>query len=214
MDYAKVWMQSSLNKLAISRAREVMDEMGYSLPCKVEGVSGSIVRVAFEVDASPWTLPQITIPKAESPWIRMPTQKGDSGFTMPLDVYHGVISGLGSGIPNINVTPGNLSALIFFPCSNSNSPPIDQNAAIVQGPNGAIMQTTAGATSSVITNTSGTIITFGGVTFVVNASGITGTIGTQSFALTSAGFSINGLDFGTHYHGGVQTGGGNTGGPL
>ena len=213
-DYAKIWMQSNANKLATNRAREAMEHLGYSLPCKVVGRSGSIVRVAFEVDSTPWTLPQITIPKSESPWIRMPTQIGDSGFTMPLDVYHGVISGLGGGIPKIGVTPGNLSALVFFPCSNSNSPPSDPDAAINQGPNGAIMQTTAGTASSVITNTTGTIITFGGVTFVVNAHGITGTIGAHTFALTNTGFAVDGLDFGTHLHGLVTTGTNDTGTPI
>ena len=199
-DYAKLWMQGNLNKLAINRARSVITELGASLPCSVVGVSGSIVRVAFAVDASPWTLPQLTIPKAESPWIRMPTQVGDKGFTIPLDVYHGIISGMGSGLPKIGVTPGNLSALIFVPCSNSSSPPSDQNAAIVQGPNGAIMQTTEGTASSVITNSAGTTITFGGVTFVVNATGITGTIGAKSFALTAAGFTMDGIVFDTHVH--------------
>jgi len=199
-DYAKLWMQSSLNKVAVNRAREVMSQIGSSLPCTVVGVSGSVVRVSFEVDSSPWTLPQITIPKAESPWYRQPTQIGDTGVTIAADVYLGLISGMGGGLPNINVIPGDFSALIFLPVSNQNSPPSDQNAAIVSGPNGAIIETTTGTESSVITDTVGTTITFGGVTFVVNATGITGTIGAKSFALTAAGFTINGILFNTHVH--------------
>jgi len=213
-DHAKLWLQSNLNQLAINRATEVMAQRGASLPCHVTAVSGSIVTVAFDVDSAPWTLPEITIPKAESPWYRQPTQIGDTGITIAADVYHGIISGMGGELPKIGVVPGNFSALIFLPVSNKNTPPSDQDAAIVSGPNGAVLETTVGTVSSVVTNQTGTTITFGGVTLVVNATGITGTIGTQHFSLTNAGFFINGLNFGTHHHTGVTIGSGNTGGPV
>ena len=175
-NFSKLWLQKEQNKLAINRAAQEVKRQGRALPCRVTHVAGSIVTVEFEMDTSPWTLPPITIPKAESPWIRMPTQVGDKGYTAPADVYLGAISGLGSGIARF-LRRGNLSNLVFTPVSNANSAPDDQNAAQVCGPNGGIIRTTTGAASSIVTNTSGTTITFGTTTLVVNASGITLTVG-------------------------------------
>lgn len=179
-NFSKLWLQKSQNKLAINRAAQEIKRQGRALPCRVTAVSGAIVTVEFEMDTSPWTLPPITIPKAESPWVRMPTQVGDLGYTAPADVYLGAISGLGSGIARF-IRRGNLSNLVFTPVSNASSAPDDPNAAQVCGPNGAIMRTTSGTTSSVVTNTEGTTITFGSTTFAVNASGITLTVDGQTF---------------------------------
>ena len=196
-DHTKNWFQRDINQAAINRARDVISREGMALPCVVTGVSGSLVTVSFEVDSTPYTLPQITIPKAESPYFRQPTQIGDTGITIPSDVYIGFISGMSSELPKIGVQPGNLSALIFVPVSNKNDPPSDQNAAIVQGPDGAIMRTLDGT-----------------VSIVLNSSGITMTLGSKVVALTSAGLTIDGILFDTHHHTGVSTGGGNTGGPA
>jgi hypothetical protein len=219
-NYAKLWVQKSANQLAINRAQQAILNLGRALPCRVVKVSGAIVTVAFEVNAAPFTLPNITIPKAESNWIRMPTQVGDFGMTMPADAYLGGVSGLGGGVATLT-RPGNLSALQFVPVSNSESPPIDQNAAQVQGPNGAIIQTTTGTASSVVTNQEGTTITFGAVSLVVNASGVTVTVGGETFTLGSTGVNstlplvvpdvvVPNGSVNTHFHGGVQTGLGNT----
>ena len=220
-NYAKLWMQSTANQLAVNRATQAIQNTGRALPCRVVNVSGAIVTVAFEVQNSPQTLPQITIPKAESPWVRMPTQVGDRGVTMPSDAYLGGVSGLGGGTATLTPT-GNLTALVFVPISNSGSPPIDQNAAQVQGPNGAIIRTTTGTTSSIVTNDSGTTITFGTTTLTVNASGITLTVGGQTFtwggSTAISTLPIQAPDVilprgsvNNHVHTGVQTGTGNTG---
>lgn len=215
-NYAKLWVQKSANQLAINRAQQAILNLGRALPCRVVKVTGAIVTVAFEVNAAPFNLPQITIPKAESSWIRMPTQVGDFGMTMPADAYLGGVSGLGGGVATLT-RPGNLSALVFVPVSNKNSPPIDQNAAQVQGPNGAIIRTTSGTPSSVVTNISGTTVTFGTNTVVVNASstaltfgttslvlnasGIAMTFGAQTIVFNGAGLSINGALYQNHTHG-------------
>lgn len=211
-NYEKLWLQDSLNAIAIARATALIENTGRALPCRVEAVNGSIVTVSFQVNSDPIVLPQISIPKAESPWIRMPTQVGDLGVTMPADAYLGGVSGLGGGIPTLD-NPGNLSALVFVPVSNANSAPSNPNAAIVQGPDGAIIQTTSGTASSVITNTAGTTITFGSTTITINGSEITMTAGGKTVTLNSTGFTIDGILFDTHIHGGVTTGSGVTLGP-
>lgn len=219
-EQAKLPLQRNLNQVAITRAQQAINSLGRALPCRVTAVNGAIVTVSFQVNTSPWTLLPITIPKAESPWIRMPTQVGDLGVTMPSDVYLGGISGLGGGTADMRKR-GNLSTLFFVPISNSGSTPDDPNAAQVCGPNGAIIRTTSGPTSSVVTNQEGTTITFGTTTFVVNASGITLTVGGQMFVWggTEATSTLpivapdvilpNGA-VNEHFHGGVQSGSSNT----
>lgn len=216
-NYAKLWVQKSANQLAINRAQQAIQNTGQRLPCRVVAVNGSIVTVAFEVQDSPQALPNITIPKTESPWVREPTQVGDKGFTQTADAYLGGVSGLGGGVANM-VRRGNLSALVFVPLSNAESGPIDPNAAQVQGPNGVINRTTTGTTSEVVTNQSGTTVTYGSNTVVVNGSevalnlgsttslvlngsGITMTFGSQTIVFNGSGLSINGESYELHTHG-------------
>jgi len=210
--FDQVWIQDSLNQVAIQRILDLIQNQGRSLPCKVVGVTGALVTVAFQVNAAPLTLPQITIPKAESNWIRMPTQVGDLGWTVPADAYLGGVSGLGGGIATLQ-QPGNLSALVFVPISNANAAPGNQNAAYVQGPDGAIIQTTTGTASSAVISQSGTVLTFGSSTLTINGSEITLTAGGKTLTLNSTGFTIDGILFDTHVHGGVSTGGAVTLGP-
>ena len=219
-EYAKLWLQRNLSQTAIGLAQKAIQAQGRALPCRVIEVTGAVVTVEFEVDTAPWTLPPITIPKAESPWIRMPTQIGDKGITIPADVYLGGISGLGGGTADMR-RRGNLSALVFVPVSNSSSSPDDPNAAQVCGPDGAIIRTTTGVTSKIVTNQTGTTITFGTTTLTIGASGITMTAGGQTFTWAAAGANStmpitapevilpNG-PVNTHYHGGVQSGTSNT----
>jgi len=212
-NYTKLWLQKTLNQGAQRRALSAIQSTGRALPCRVVAVSGSIVTVAFEVNASPLTLPQITIPKAESPWIRMPTQVGDMGVTLPADAYLGGVSGLGGGTANLT-RPGNLSSLVFVPVSSKASGPIDQNAAQIQGPNGAIIRTTTGTESQIVTSQSGTTMTFGSNTITLNTSGITLTGGGKTVTINSSGVTIDGILFETHVHSGVQTGASNSGPPV
>ena len=231
-NYAKLWAQKRINQASIQRAAESIQRTGRALPCRVTAVSGAIVTVAFQVDSTPWTLPSITIPKAESNWIRMPTQVGDLGMTLPADVLLGQISGIGSGeLPTLTVPTNNLSALVFVPVSNANSPPPDPDAAVCQGPNGFLGRVEDG-TSEVLANNSEASLTFGGGSVVINSSGITLTFGSISIAITSSGVAVTGnmsvsgalgstgnmtagsIDLQTHVHGGVQAGPSNTTGPT
>jgi hypothetical protein len=203
-NYDKLWVQKSANQLAINRAQQAIQKLGRALPCRVVEVSGSIVTVAFEIQGSPQTLPNITIPKAESPWIRMPTQVSDKGVTMPADAYLGGVSGLGGGV----ATPtqrANLTALVFVPVSNSSSGPIDQNMAQIQGPSGVILQTADGNVALTL-NEAGITIKIGSQTFTWNATGVNFPVPITAPDVILPNGSVN-----NHYHGGVQTGTGNTG---
>lgn len=170
-DYDKLWLQNTLNAVGIARAAEAIQQTGAALPCRVVAVSGSLVKVAFEVTTAPWVLPQITIPKLESRWIRTPTQVGDFGLTIPADAYISAISGQGGNTPDMT-TPGNLAALGWLPVGSTAFPAVNINAAYVSGPEGAVIQTEDGST--VITaNANGVTIVAGGKTWAFNGSGFT-----------------------------------------
>ena len=81
---------------------------------------------------------------------------------------------------------------------------------------GGIVQITAasqvGITAPAIT-LNGPVTCNGGLT-VTGAVNLGSTLAVTGAATLSGGAGIAGQDFGSHYHGGVQTGSGNTGGPL
>jgi hypothetical protein len=177
-NFIKLWVQKDQNAAAIKRAKQTVEITGKALPCRVVAVNGPIVTVAFEVDTAPWTLPQITIPKAESPYFRMPTQVGDLGVTVPADAYLGAVSGLGGGVAKL-FGRGNLSSLVFLPVSNKNSPPDDPNKAQVMGPDGVIIRDEA---STVVATVSGGQMAVDGNVFVNGnlgaSTGVSGAITT------------------------------------
>ncbi|MBR8434829.1 hypothetical protein KDW37_29120 [Burkholderia cenocepacia] len=198
-NYAKLPLQRSLNRVAIARAAQAIEDTGNALPCRVTKVSGSIVTVEFEMQGT-WTLPPVTIPKAESSWIRNPTQVGDKGITVPADAYLGGISGLGGGTADFR-RRGNLSALVFLPVSNAGSGPDDPNAAQVCGPNGMIARTTQGTPSSCVVNQSGVTMEYGGASLSLTASGIVMSFGGHTITLDASGLSIDGNSYENHTHG-------------
>jgi hypothetical protein len=198
-DYGKLWYQDVANKLGINRALDVMNGSGLSLPCKVVSVNGSIVTVMFLVqNAGP--LPNVTIPKAESPYFRMPTQIGDTGVVISADTILSNVSGLGSSIPDFNRDYGNLSRLMFVPVSNQGAPPANQTQAIVESADGVLLQTSNGGASVSLT-----------------ASGLTISIGSTTWTFAASGLALsNGVVAETHVHlytpgTGTPT---DTGGPL
>lgn len=196
-NFAKLWFQSNLNKLAINSAGKVIQNTGRALPCSVTKVNGSIVTVKLEIDTAPWTIPQLTIPKAESQWIRVPTQVGDKGIVIPADAYLGGISGLGDGNHTL-VKPGNLGALMFFPVAATGFPSVNTNQAFVCGPDGVLLQTKDGSVSINLTE-SGIVITVGSATYTFSSSNLT----------TNEDVIANGISLYNHDHKvvGVQAGG-------
>lgn len=143
----KLWLQSNLNAIATQQAEAAIQATGRALPCTVTAVnvggSASLVTVKFEV-RGPWTLPHLTLPKAESQWLRAPVQVGDVGLTVPADTFLGGISEQGSGVANLGVDYGNLSTLVWVPVSaKSFGAAPDLNKAWVNGPAGAVASDTA-----------------------------------------------------------------------
>lgn len=136
----KLPLARALNQLAHKRALDVISRLGQALPCSVVAVQGSIVTVSCQV-SGPYTIPQLTVPKAESQWVRTPTQVGDNGVLMSSDSLLNAVSGQGGSAPNITSLIANLSGLVFIPvASKSFSAPDNPNAVLIYGPDGAIIR--------------------------------------------------------------------------
>ena len=193
----KIWIGSSLNRIASNAAQEAIGLTGKALPCSVLAVMGSIVTVNFLVNATPNLLPPLTVPVFGPEYIRYPIQIGGRGVVFPTDVQIGVASGIGNTATPTLGLPGNLSgsALVFFPIGNATwTPPDDPNALVLYGPDGVIIRD-VGKT----------------VTMKVNAGvvAITGNLAVSGTITWGGSVVAN-----THVHSGVQTGGGDTGPPV
>lgn len=151
----------SLNQFASRKIADAIAQLGGELPCKVVAVAGQIVTVSFEVNAAPFTLPQVSMPIATWVYDWIPVQVGDRGMTVSSDVYLGGVSGLGGGVADLS-RPGNLAALVFVPIANAAwlPPGGDPNVRVVQGPNGVLVQDLKGTVTVRIDPTAKT----GGVT--------------------------------------------------
>jgi hypothetical protein len=159
----KVPLNRSLNMVAHKRALDVIARLGQALPCTVTAVQGSIVTVKCEV-SGPFTIPQLTVPKAESQWLRTPTQVGDHGILIPVDALLNAVTGLGGTAPNVTNLVANLSALAFLPIgSKSFSAADDPNAVVLYGPNGAVIRDSSSASKIVLTPSGITVTTPGPV---------------------------------------------------
>lgn len=161
----KLWLQRDIQTLAKAAALEaIQSQGGLALPCQVIALNPnnpatgtplgySFVQVQFEVNVpytkpdgtmGTYTLPPLILPKAESQWVRSPTQVGDMGMTQALDTSHGGVSGMSAGVADTGTDYGNLSTLVFVPVGNANfaaSP--DPNKAWMNGVAGAVVSDTA-----------------------------------------------------------------------
>lgn len=190
----------SINRFARAKAAEQIALQGKSLPCTVTAVRGSIVTVAFQIagvsgQAAP-TLYPVTIPIIGSEYIRIPVQVGMKGMTVAADAALGGMSGIGGGVATM-IPPANLTALAFVPLGNVGFFAVDGNVLVLYGPNGVTLQDQSGASTLKLTPTQ-----------------ISMTAGGKTLTINSAGIAIDGIVWETHQHTGVQTGSGETGGPI
>lgn len=93
---------------------------------------------------------------------------------------------------------------------------ISSNSVQLRANNGATYLEIAGSVINARCSTFNIIgdLTVSGNTIMQGNQTIQGTLGVQGQATLSGGASIGGINFGSHRHGGVQTGGGTTGGPV
>lgn len=198
----KTPLSSSLPQFTEKKINDAIQQLGRALPATVVSRMGQIVTVKFDL-ISKFTLPQVTMPMAVSEYVRLPVQAGCRGVVFPVDVALGGQSGLGSGTAG-TVQPANLSSLVFFPIARTSFTSVDTNDLVLYGePAVKIMDKTHAATFHI--TPTGFTFTIGGCTVTINASGL---------HITGGVLDVDGLNFGTHHHIGVQPGSGESGPPV
>jgi hypothetical protein len=180
-DHLKTPLANSLNAFASKAVNDTNQLIGKALPCSVVSVTGSIVKVKFEIN-SDFTLPQVTMPLFGPIYIRYPIQPGDKGLAIPGDAYLGGMSGLGGGVADLTQR-ANLSTLTFLPIGNTDWSEVDPNAVTIYGPNGVVLRDTGSGSIFTLTPTSIAISTQD--SFKV-------TCGSTVFEMTPAGWSLTG----------------------
>lgn len=219
-----------LHEFGDKKSQDWIQRQPRSMPCTVTAVSYPYVTVSIDLNAKPFTLPQIKVPQSQSAYFREPTQVGDQGYLDVCDYYLGGVSGLGGGTADLTLR-GNLSTGVFRPITRmSFSPMVDPNKAQMQGPSGFICQTDDGAVSIVGDETEITF-TIPGLTVVFSASGVTinGALVVTGGATLSGGVGGNlavagevtanagsptSVGLATHTTSGVTAGGGTSGAPT
>lgn len=239
----KTPLAASLNSLAQRRALDAIQLTGKALPCSVVSVSGAIVTVKFEV-TSTFTLPQIAVPLFGPVYIRYPIQGGDKGMVIAADARLGGMSGLGGGTADLSAPGnlsalvflpiGNTDWSSVDPNSvNINGP----NGVVLRDTTTATTFILTPTSIAMVAVDEITMIV-GSTKFDMTAAGITitGNLTVNGLITGTEGFDISGgtgataqiagnltasgeitagsIPLSTHHHGGVQTGGGNTGGPA
>lgn len=210
----------SFNQAAEKKVRDGIQLLGKSLPCSVVELDGWIVTVKFEVDAAPFTLPNVTVPVASSKYDYLPLEVGSPGVVRAADARLGGLSGLGGGTASLSLA-ANLSTLVFEPFGHVTDddwvPPDDPAMRVVQGPNGVIVRDLA--SESTITLTADEIKAERGAASVsLKDDKIELVLGGAKITLEDdkvkivGELIINGAAYLSHTHTGVQSGGSNTGG--
>ena len=183
----------TINTFTQNSIDENINVQGQTLPCSVVAVDKNIVTVTFEVvQDTGFTIPQVTMPIAESLYAQMPVQVGDKGVAVSATVRLGGISGLGTGQAPLT-PPSNLGALFFVPISNKEWTASDTTAYRIRSANGNATVTVG---DSLITLSLGsTNITLDGTTVNINGTLV-----------------INGKAYLAHKHTGVKAGSDTSGG--
>lgn len=207
-EHLKIPLFQSLEAVSRQRVQDAVQLAGKALPCSVsEVVSSGIVKVRFEVNATPWTLPEVTVPIGYPEYIRYPVQVGDKGVVRPADARLGGLSGLGSGTPTLD-QPANLSALTFFWLGSSNwTAALDPTALEFYSPVGPVIIRSADGMTKITVSNGGVVIDLGGP-LTVNSNGHDVTVSGGGDVIADS------ISLKHHVHPGVQSGGDSTGQPT
>jgi len=208
----KVQTAQNLAQIARYAAEANSQNSGWELPCTVVDVVkdadgktiDGFVQVNFEISGLATPFPNIIVPVIGWRYIRYPIQKGDAGITISINTDTKNISGLTSGQASLT-SSGNLGpTLAFLPIMQASMAVSDNaQAVIVVGPEGAIIRDDN--SNSVVTIAPTGIKLQSGSSYIqIDHNGAIDIEGTSVM--------IMGKDFLSHHHGGVSTGGSNTGG--
>jgi len=205
----KLQLTESLSNLADSRASDTAWMGGKSYPASVvEVVSSGIVTVKFELDTTPFTPQQITIPIGYWEYVRYPVQVGNLGMVISADALLGGVTGQGSGTASISQPPPNLGACVFLALGNTNwVDPIDPDSTELYGVNQGGVIARSAASTNVLTISETTVTLDLGTDMTINTNG------NDLYVSGGGDVIINGISFLDHYHPDVASGSDDTGPP-
>ena len=214
----KIPLAVSLANFTEQSVQEGLSGLGQVYPCTVksvgvDGAGNTVVTVNFEVNpvsstGTKITLPPVTMPIAESSYIRLPVQVGDTGIAVSASVRLGGITGLGTGLAPLSPA-SNLGALVFMPISKSTWDTLDLNAVVINAPNGAIVRTVNG--NAIVTISENQIeLAFGSNNIIINGSNITinGNLQVNGTINSTGDISAGSVTMQTHTHRVVNVQGG------
>jgi hypothetical protein len=206
----KIPLAVSLANFTEQAVQEGLSGLGQVYPCTVKsvGVDGegnTVVTVNFEINpvsstGTKITLPEVTMPIAESKYVRLPVQVGDQGIAVAASVRIGGITGLGTGLAPL-APASNLGALVFLPVSNTAWNTLDPNAVVISASNGAIIRTDDG--KAVITIADDKItIAYQSINLVINGSNVTinGNLQVNGTISATGDISSGSVTLKTHTH--------------
>jgi len=164
-------LSRSLPRTIAQGVKDGQQLAGQAWPCHVVAVENAIVTVAFDVNSGEATLPRVTCPVAESFYVMLPIQVGDTGVVVSAGARLGGITELGSGLAPLSL-PSNLGAMLFIPLGRKSWVLPDANAVLLQGPNGVIIRTIDENVEAIL-NEDEISLNWKGVTIVIDGSGVT-----------------------------------------
>ena len=206
----KIPLTNSLSNFTKQEVNNGLSNLGQIYPCKVisvglDGSGNTVVTVNFEINpvsstGSPITFPPVTMPIAESQYIRIPVQVGDAGIAISASVRLGGISGLGTGKAPL-APASNLGGLVFLPISNTAWETLDPNAVVISASNGAIIRTDDGKAVVTIADDKSTIA-YQSINLVINGSNVTinGNLQVNGTINSTGDISAGSVTMKTHTH--------------
>lgn len=199
----KTPVSKTLDQFVRERIGDYLTLTGKSLPASVVSITGQIAVVSLQMNATPFTLPTLTVPTLGSEYVRVPIQPGCKGVVFSADAYLGAMSGLGGGNPGLN-QPGNLSSLVFSPIGNAGWSSVDGNVLVMYGPQGVTLRDENSLCVMDLKPT-GVTVTLGELTLTFNSSGL---------KVTGGDIVADTISLKTHVHRDTQPGSGDSGIPV
>ena len=206
----KIPLAVSLANFTEQSVQEGLSGLGQVYPCTVKsvGLDGSgntVVTVNFEINpvsstGTKITLPEVTMPIAESRYVRLPIKVGDQGIAIAASVRIGGITGLGTGLAPL-APASNLGALVFLPVSNTAWTTLDPNAVVISASNGAIIRTDDGKAVVTIADDKITVA-YQTINFVIDGSKVTinGNLQVNGTINSTGDISAGSVTMQTHTH--------------
>lgn len=189
-----------LPRMARTHARSVNEQKGKALPASVLNIDGRIVTVRFEVDCNP-ALPALSMPIAESEYIRTPIQPGCKGVVMSADVSLEQMSALGAQRPSLVQDTANLGACFFLPLTNAQWEKLDADKLHLYGVRGVQLTNQLNGNASVTLTDNIVTLSTGGASITLEGGTVT----------ITGNLVINGTPYKAHTHSngnnGAPTGG-------